>query len=292
MATSAPSGDRQTRAILLMVLGVGTLSVNDAIIKWLSGDLAVGQILCLRGLIVVAVYGGVIGLSQGFHVFRMARPKVHLTRGLFLLASAYTFVTGLSLLPLADAFALSFAGPLFMVVLAILFLGERVGWRRWAAVVIGFLAVLVMVQPGTSAFQLAALFPLAAAFAGRPRRHHPAHGARGKHPRDSALGTAIVAVGGLASLPWGWGPVTLADGGCCGHRHPAMPGPLLDDRILPLWRDQLVGAVQIHRPGVGDRHRLPGLGHFPRQPYPDWRGGDQRQRDLHRPARGARPLTL
>ena len=69
MASSAPSGDRQTRAILLMVLGVGTLSVNDAIIKWLSDGLAVGQILCLRGVIVIAVYGGVVGLSQGSRFF-------------------------------------------------------------------------------------------------------------------------------------------------------------------------------------------------------------------------------
>ena len=214
MVSSASSGDRQTRAILLMVLGVGTLSVNDAIIKWLSDGLAVGQILCLRGVIVISVYGGVVGLSQGFQVFRMARPKVHLTRGLFLLASAYTFVTGLSLLPLADAFALSFAGPLFMVVLAILFLGERVGWRRWAAVVVGFIAVLVMLRPGTSAFQLAALFPLAAAFCGAARDAITRRMAREESTHAILLwGTAIVAVGGLASLPWGWGPVTWADGG-------------------------------------------------------------------------------
>ena len=60
MVSSAPSGDRQTRAILLMVLGVGTLSVNDAIIKWLSDGLAVGQILCLRGVIVMSCKPGTL----------------------------------------------------------------------------------------------------------------------------------------------------------------------------------------------------------------------------------------
>ena len=79
------------------------------------------------------------------------------------------FVTGLYYLPLADAIAIAFAGPLFVTALAPLMLDERVGWRRWSAVSIGFLGVVLIVRPGSSAFQWFAVFPLVAAMLGGMR---------------------------------------------------------------------------------------------------------------------------
>lgn len=210
-----------------MVLGVGCLSVNDALIKWLSSGLGVGQILGLRGILVITLYGAFIGHFKGFSAFRMVNPKAHILRGALLVISAYTFVTGLSLLPLADAFALSFAGPLFMVVMAIVFLGEKVGWRRWVAVSIGFLAVLIMLQPGSAAFQLAALLPLIAALSGAARDAFTRRMAAAETTHSILLsGTAAVTLGGFASLPFGWVMPSWSDGGillataimqCCAH---------------------------------------------------------------------------
>ena len=80
--------------------------------------------------------------------------------------STYCFVTGLALLPLADATAISFAGPILTTAMAVPLLGETVGWRRGLAILVGFLGVLVMLQPTPEAFQLAALAPLGAAFFG------------------------------------------------------------------------------------------------------------------------------
>ena len=227
MSSSPISTDNQSRAIILMVLGVGCLSVNDALIKWLSSGLGVGQILGLRGILVIALYGTFIGHFKGFSAFRMANPKAHILRGGLLVISAYTFVTGLSLLPLADAFALSFAGPLFMVVMAIVFLGEKVGWRRWVAVSIGFLAVLIMLQPGSAAFQLAALLPLIAALSGAARDAFTRRMAAAETTHSILLsGTAAVTLGGFASLPFGWVMPSWSDGGillataimqCCAH---------------------------------------------------------------------------
>ena len=81
----------------------------------------------------------------------------------------FLFLTGVSYLPLADAIAITFAGPLFMTALAGPMLGEQVKWRRWAAVGVGFIGVMIMIRPGSSALQWAAVFPLLASLAGALR---------------------------------------------------------------------------------------------------------------------------
>src|SRR3546814_13571670 len=82
---------------------------------------------------------------------------------------SFLFVTSLSLLPIADAIAIGFAGPIFGTMLGALLLGERVGWRRWSAVTVGFLGILVMLRPTPETIRLVALVPLAAALFGALR---------------------------------------------------------------------------------------------------------------------------
>ncbi len=82
---------------------------------------------------------------------------------LVLLATACMFIA-LGLMPLADAVAITFAGPLLIVVLSAVFLREAVGPRRWTAVIVGFIGMLVIIRPGAGAFQFAALLPVAVAF--------------------------------------------------------------------------------------------------------------------------------
>jgi len=83
--------------------------------------------------------------------------------------STFCFITGLSLLPIADAIAIAFAAPLLTTILAVFFLKERVGWHRWVAIFFGFVGVIIIVQPTGDAFKLVALAPLGAAFFGAIR---------------------------------------------------------------------------------------------------------------------------
>jgi drug/metabolite transporter (DMT)-like permease len=91
------------------------------------------------------------------------RPGAHLVRGGLWLCAASLFFTGLSQLGLAEATALIFAAPVFMTALSALVLKEQVGWRRWSAVLLGFVGVLVVVRPGSATFQPASLYPIATA---------------------------------------------------------------------------------------------------------------------------------
>ncbi|SFP40593.1 DMT family transporter [Tranquillimonas alkanivorans] len=149
--------------VLLMCVGVACLSVNDAIAKELTAGYSAIQILFLRNLIALPV-AVVIALRMGGRsALRSYRPTAHLVRGVFWLCAATLFFTGLRFLGLAEATTLVFAAPLFITALSVVLLKEHVGWRRWSAVLAGFLGVLVVVRPGSAAFQPASLFPLATA---------------------------------------------------------------------------------------------------------------------------------
>jgi drug/metabolite transporter (DMT)-like permease len=92
--------------------------------------------------------------------FRSAAPALQVGRGLGLLGSALFFTAGLKYLAMADATAMSFVSPLFITALSIPVLGEKVGVRRWSAIVVGLIGVLIVVRPGTSAFNPASILPL------------------------------------------------------------------------------------------------------------------------------------
>ena len=138
--------------------------------------------------------------------------KEHAIRAGLMICGTYLFVSGLRYLPLADAISIAFAGPLFITVLASPMLGERVGWRRWMAVLAGFVGILIIFQPGGSVFQWAVLFPLGASCTGALRDILT----RKMSAKESSVSmltysTIGVTLGGLFSLPYGWQPVASAD---------------------------------------------------------------------------------
>ena len=97
---------------------------------------------------------------QGLAPLRTRRLYGHVGRALVGLTALYVFFLSFSLMPLADAYAISFAAPLFVTALSVLLLKETVGPRRWSAVLVGFVGVLVMIRPGLGVFQPVALLPL------------------------------------------------------------------------------------------------------------------------------------
>lgn len=158
--------DNPTLLGALCALGaVFCFSVNDMAIKFLSDGYALHEVVLFRSLIGMAVLLIVLlPVSGGFAALRTRRLGLHLARGACVVFANMTFFLGLASLPLADGVAIFFVSPLIITVFSVIFLGETVGPRRWAAIALGLVGVLIILRPGTSVFQPAALLPFAAAF--------------------------------------------------------------------------------------------------------------------------------
>lgn len=195
-----------------MLAGSALLTLNDALIKSLSSSYPVGELLFIRGAFVIPWIFLFAWVAGGMSTLRVRSAKGQLLRGACVIASAFLFITGLSYLPLADAIAAAFTGPLFITAMAPVVLGEHVGWRRWMAVVAGFVGVLFMVRPGAGTLQWAILFPLFAAMFGGVRDLVT----RRISQTESTLAvlfitTAVVMLAGLSTLPFGWTPLRGGD---------------------------------------------------------------------------------
>jgi drug/metabolite transporter (DMT)-like permease len=139
-------------------------SINDTAIKFLSGDYALHQIVLIRATIGMIILLAVIfPLQGGAKNFKTRRLPMHVLRALFVVSANFFFFMGLAAMPLADAAAIFFVSPLFVTVLSVVILGEHVGPRRWLAVGVGLVGVIIVMRPGTASFQLASLLPVGAA---------------------------------------------------------------------------------------------------------------------------------
>lgn len=211
----APGGretDAPGKAILCALAGGAVLTLNDALVKTLAADFPTGQVLALRGLFIYIPILIFAFRAGGVHLLWQIRsPKGQAFRGLCVIGSSFMFVTGLSYLPLADAIAIAFAGPLFVTALAPLILGEVVGWRRWTAVAVGFAGVVVIVQPGSAAFQWFAVFPLTAALMGGMRDILTRKMAPGEHTVTVLFvtTTCVMGFGFLSAFFVDWRPVAV-----------------------------------------------------------------------------------
>jgi drug/metabolite transporter (DMT)-like permease len=147
-----------------MCAAVFTFTVSSTMVKGLGDGYPVSQIVFFRCLLAFLPLYFAMRQAGGWHVLRTQRPGAHLFRvvvgGIALFIGFYA----LTLMPLADYFAFTYAAPLFATLLSIPILGERVGIRRWTAVVVGFAGVLVMLRPGVQSLDFATLVAIAAAF--------------------------------------------------------------------------------------------------------------------------------
>jgi drug/metabolite transporter (DMT)-like permease len=164
--TAAPAAPNLPVKGILFALGGGVmLSVNDLAIKFLSGDYALHQVILIRAFIGMALVLAVIQVSgTGFRQLITTRGPAHLLRVSIVMVSNVTYFLGLAAMPLADAVATAFIAPIFVTLLSIVVLGEVVGPRRWAAVGVGMLGVIVMMRPGAGVIQPAAILVVISAF--------------------------------------------------------------------------------------------------------------------------------
>ncbi|WP_417813469.1 DMT family transporter [Thalassospira alkalitolerans] len=149
--------------IVLMCIGVAALCINDALAKTLMDYYSPIQIIFLRNVIALP-FAVILALKMGgTHALRSHRIGVHFLRGFIWITATVLFFTSIHHLGLAEATAIAFVAPLFITALSALFIA-RVGWRRWLAVVVGFIGVLVIVRPGGATFDPVLLLPVATAF--------------------------------------------------------------------------------------------------------------------------------
>lgn len=153
------------RRAILAIMGAALLfALAGACVKTLGGAVPLAQVVLFRSLFALPVLLLLLRGAGGWRALRTRRPLDHAWRTLFGLVGMAGAFYGIVHLPLANVTALGFTMPLFLTVLAVPLLGERVGPRRGSAVVVGFLGVLAMVLPASEA--AAPLWPSLAVLAG------------------------------------------------------------------------------------------------------------------------------
>lgn len=194
------------KGIAAMITGMAFLTLSDAVSKHLTQTYPIGQVICIRqlaSLLFVAVFVG----RRGGRVASL-RPKnvrVQILRGLAFVCSSYTIVLSLSLLPLPTVTAITFAGPIMIALMSAPLLGERVAPAVWAATVLGFVGMLVIIRPGSADFTWALLIPVAAALASSLRDILARILARTDDSIAILLWSSVIVA--LATVPtafWGW----------------------------------------------------------------------------------------
>ncbi len=156
---------RRTNLIGIMCVLGGTfaLGVQDMIIKLISGTYPLHEIGFVRSVFAILLTCVFLRMEGGFLQLKSSRPGTHLARGVLLICANMAYFLGLASMPLGDAAAIFFSAPLIITLLAVPFLGEQIGPRRWLAVLVGMIGVVIMLRPGSDAIRLIGLLPLLAA---------------------------------------------------------------------------------------------------------------------------------
>lgn len=160
-----PSPLHLRRGIMLMCVAVVFFTVSSTLVKGLGPGYPVSQIVFFRCLVGLLPLYFAMQRTGGWSALRTKRPGAHLFRVVVGGAALFLGFYALTLMPLADYFAYTYAAPLFATMLSIPILGERVGIRRWSAVIVGFVGVLIMLRPGMQSFDYATLAAIGTAFA-------------------------------------------------------------------------------------------------------------------------------
>ena len=149
---------------LWALLAALIFSINDMLVKFLSDDYALHQIVFTRSLIsVLLLLLVVIPLAGGYALLHTRRLKLHLVRAFFVVGANLFFFTALADLPLATVVSIFFIAPFLITIFSVTFLGEVVGVWRWFAVIVGLIGVMLVVRPGTEAFTFTAILPVLSA---------------------------------------------------------------------------------------------------------------------------------
>lgn len=156
--------NRNSLGALAAVVSSGCFAVNDATIKLMSSDFALPQLMFLRSIIAILAIVLILAPFEGHKItLRTGHNKALIIRGILMIFANLFFFLGIAVLPIADTVGVFFICPLLILVLSVLFLGEKAGPRRWIAVFVGMAGVLIMLRPEGDGFRIALLLPILAA---------------------------------------------------------------------------------------------------------------------------------
>jgi drug/metabolite transporter (DMT)-like permease len=211
-ATLASSSNAARNGVLIMLLGMLMFSLNDVMGKWLVSTYSVPQLMTIRSIAALIVLTPFF-IKRGWRsLIQVDRPWLHALRSLLFAVDASAFYFAVAYMPLADAMTYWLAAPIYVAAASPFLLGEKVGWRRWTAILIGFAGVIIALEPSAKSFSLPALIALvgSAAFAfalllGRTLRSTP----------DTTLifwqlsGALIFSLVGVGANTAGWAPLDM-----------------------------------------------------------------------------------
>ncbi|MEX6505736.1 DMT family transporter [Jiella sp. M17.18] len=151
--------------VAIMLVGDFMFALNDAMGKWLVESFSVGEVLLVRSLGAFLVLGPLL-LRQGkAKLFSPERPGLQILRAACATADTGLFYAAVAHMPLADVMTFYMAGPIYVAAIGHLFLGEKVGWRRWLAILLGFAGVVVALRPSAASLSLPSLYALVGSLA-------------------------------------------------------------------------------------------------------------------------------
>lgn len=202
------NGPSSLRGVLCMLGGALSLTINDAMAKYLTQSYPVGQVMALRGLSIILLLITFLFFMNNLQALKIFSWKGHLLRAGAMTGSTFFFITGLSLLPITDAIAIAFVAPILTTILGVIILREAVSWKRWAAIFVGFFGVIIILQPTSDAFNIAAIAPMGAAAFGAAR-DVITRAISGSENSLSILFTSMlmITIAGFLTYPLGWSAV-------------------------------------------------------------------------------------
>ena len=163
MTSHTSPDDHYGAAVGFLLFGVASGLALDLCAKWLLADYSLTQFVFLRCIFGLLFFLFTARFYGGLGSLKTSRWQWHLLRTLLATGAMFGFFYGLSQMPLVNALTIAFTAPLFVTGLSVPFLGEHVGWRRWLAVVVGFIGVLIVLRPGEGMFTPAAIGVIIAA---------------------------------------------------------------------------------------------------------------------------------
>jgi len=159
-----PPSDSNGKAVAFLLIGVAGGLGLDLCAKALLADYSLEQFILLRSIFGLLIFLSMMRRFGGVENLKTKKWQWHLLRTLLASGAMFGFFFGLARMPLVNALTLGFTAPLMVTALSVPFLGEHVGWRRWTAVVFGFIGVVIILRPGAGLMTPAALAVIAAAF--------------------------------------------------------------------------------------------------------------------------------
>ena len=142
-----------------MFMSVCAFSIMDLVVKW-SDSYPLGQVIFFRGFFGVLLYFLIMPRDRIKNFYYTKRPGLHFLRCFFGLIALLAIFTALRNLPLATVVSISFAAPIFTTILSIFLLSEKVGLFRWLAVVVGFIGIIIITEPGFTSLNIYFIYPV------------------------------------------------------------------------------------------------------------------------------------